>query len=324
MEAYEPAPDAELFYSLYDGVFRPQIVQVSLKLGIFTALASGPLDAEVLAESVGANAEGIRKLAGYLVAIGLLDKVQGGYGLTPCAETFLARTSKAYAGDIVLGFTGPGLWDSVLRSGRSGEPAALLERFDQDAWVESYRTSRVVTSLEMWRAAGIAPKPQAEVTILDLACGCGVKSFCLAQAHSSVRVVCVDQPDVLVVAKDLAGRMGIAERVTLVSGDLINVELGNGVYDVCLAGQITHYLTEEQNAGVFCRIREALRDTGTFIIDVPMTDGEPDESAAFLSLVLWANSRGTAHSYEVYQRLLQTSGFKRVVQIGERWIAAEK
>ncbi len=324
MEACDPAPDAELFYSLYDGIFRPQIVQLALKLDVFTALASEPLDAEVLAESVGANADGIRRLADYLISIGLLDKVQGMYCLAPCAETFLARTSKAYAGDVVLGFTGPSLWDSVLRSVKSGEPAALLERFDQDAWVESYRTSRVVTSLEMWRAAGIAPTPQEEVTILDLACGCGVKSFSLAEAYPSVRVVCVDRPDVLVVAKDLAGRMGIAERVTLVSGDLLSVELGNGAFDACLAGQITHYLTEEQNAGVFCRIREALRDTGTFIIDVPMTAGEPDESAAFLSLALWANSRGTAHSLEVYERLLQTSGFKRVVQVGERWIVAEK
>jgi O-methyltransferase involved in polyketide biosynthesis len=134
----------------------------------------------------------------------------------------------------------------------------------------------------------------------------------------------VDQPEVLAVARNLAKRMGITDRVTLVPGDLLSLALGEGIYEACLAGQITHYLTEQQNGDLFRRVHRALLDTGKFVIDVPMSVSEPDETAAFLSLVLWANSGGTAYSYEAYQDLLRASGFGRVLRVGERWIVAEK
>lgn len=318
------APDAEFFYSLYDGVFKPHLVTIAIMLDLFTPLSRGQLDAKGLGHAVGAAAEGIERLADYLVAIGLLSKSQRHYSLTPSAETFLVRASKAYAGDLVLGFTSPQFWESVMRSLRSGEPTSLLERFDQDAWVESYRASRVASSLEMWKTAGIAPTTQAEVRILDLACGCGIKSFCLAQREPSVKVVCVDQPEVLAVARDLAERMGITDRVTLVPGDLLSLALGEGIYEACLAGQITHYLTEEQNGDLFRRVNRALLDAGRFVIDVPMSGSELEETAVFLSFVLWANSGGTAYSYEAYQGLLRASDFGRVRRVGERWIVAEK
>ncbi len=165
MAASSSIPDTEFFYSLYDGVFKPHLVSIAIMLDLFTSLSKGQLDARGLSRAVGAAADGVEKLADYLVAIGLLTKAERRYSLTLTAETFLVRASKAYAGDLVLGFTSPQFWESVMGSLRSGEPASLLERFDQDAWVESYRATRFASSLEMWKAAGIAPTTQAEMRI---------------------------------------------------------------------------------------------------------------------------------------------------------------
>jgi demethylspheroidene O-methyltransferase len=323
MEGLTGAPDAEFFYGLYDGAFKPQLVRIAVLLDVFTRLSGEPLDAAGLGAATGASTEGIERLADYLVAIGLLGKAQWGYSLTPSAGTFLVRTSKAYAGDVLLGFTDPDFSERVMGSLRSGQPTALLERFDQDAWVESYRTSRIAGSLDMWKAAGVAPTGHAELRILDLACGCGIKSLCLAQEERSVRVVCVDQPEVLAVTRDLAERMGVADRVELAPGDLLCVGLGEGIYDACLAGQITHYLTEAQTRDLFSRVNAALVTGGRFLIDVPMGGSQTDETAAFLSLVLWANSGGTAYTYEEYHDLLREGGFTRVRRAGERLIVAE-
>ena len=324
MEGSTSAPGAEYFYGLYENVFKPHLVRIAILLDVFTPLSEGWLDAKGLGAAVGSSAEGAERLADYLVAIGLLGKSQQHYSLTPSAQKFMVRTSKAYAGDLVLGFTGPDFWERVMRSLQSGQPTCLIERFDQDAWVESYRTSRIASSLNMWKAAGIAPTKHAEVRILDLACGCGIKSLCLAQDDPLVRVVCVDQPEVLAVARDLAERMGIADRVELIPGNLLCLGLGEGIYEACLAGQITHYLTEEQNRDLFRRVNAALVQGGRFLIDVPMGGSETDETAAFLSLVLWANSGGTAYSYEAYQGLLRESGFSGVRRVEERLIVAEK
>jgi C-methyltransferase len=324
MDPSNELPDADLFYSLYDGVFKPQLARIAIELDLFTPLSNGPLDADELANTSGLAVEGVRRLADYLVAAGLLTKSGLQYSLTPTADKFLVRNSRAYAGDLILGFTSRLFWDSVVGSLRSGEPAALLERFDQDAWVESYRESRVASSLGMWQAAAIPAPGQPLVRILDLACGCGIKSYILAQAHSSVRVTCVDQPAVLDVARDLAERMGLADRVTMIPGDLLSIRLGEGAYEACLAGQITHYLTEDQNQDLYRRVNTALVGYGKFVIDVPMSGEKITEDATFLSLVLWANSGGTAYAYENYDRLLRASGFRRVERTGERWIVAEK
>jgi C-methyltransferase len=324
MDPLEELPDAELFYSLYDGVFKPQLTRIAIELGLFAPLAREPLEATALADARGLPVEGVRRLADYLVAAELFSKSGPRYSLTPTAEMFLVPTRKAYAGDLILGFTGNRFWDSVMSSLRSGEPAALLERFDQDAWVESYRADRVASSLAMWQAAGIPAPGQPQVRILDVACGCGIKSFTLAQAQPDVRVTCVDRPEVLAVTRDLAQRMGLADRVTLIPGDLLSIHLGEGVYEVCLAGQITHYLTEDQNQDLYRRVKSALAPGGKFVIDVPMSGDETTEGAAFLSLVLWVNSGGTAYAFETYDRLLHASGFHRVEKAGECWIVAEK
>ena len=317
------APDAEFFYSLYDGVFKPQLVRTAILLDVFTPLSEEPLDATGLGAATGASTEGIARLADYLVAVGLLDKSQRQYSLTPSAQTFLVRTSKAYAGDVLLGFTDPDFSERVMGSLRSGQATRLLERFDQDAWVESYRTSRIASSLDMWKAAGVVPTERAELRILDLASGCGIKSLCLAQEEPSVQVVCVDQPEVLVVTRDLAERMGIADRVELAPLDLLRADLGERLYDACLAGQITHYLTEAQNRDVFRRVNVALVRGGRFLIDVPLGGSQTDETAAFLSLVLWADSGGTVYTYEAYRDLLRESGFSGIRRVGERLIVAE-
>ncbi len=324
MPESENAPDVEQFYGLYEGVFKAHLVSMALELDLFTALHEAELDSRSLAEAVGASESGVARLADYLVAIELLVKSGNRYGLTPTARAFLVRTSKAYAGDLLRGFTVPVLWDGLGSSLRSGVPADLLERFDQDAWVESYRTSRFESSLRMWRAAGVTPTRGAEVRILDLACGCGIKSLCLAQTEPTVSVVCVDRPEVLASARDLAERMGVGRQARFVAADLLSLDLGVGLYEACLAGQITHYLTADQNEKLFRRIHRALVDGGRFVVDVPMGGLQPDEQAAFLSLMLWANSGGTTFTYEEYRALLLASGFRDVRRLGGRWLVAWK
>jgi len=42
MDASRTAPDAEFFYGLYDGVFKPQLVRIAIVLDLFTPLSKYP------------------------------------------------------------------------------------------------------------------------------------------------------------------------------------------------------------------------------------------------------------------------------------------
>jgi ubiquinone/menaquinone biosynthesis C-methylase UbiE len=315
-------PNPNLIYDLFGGIFKPQFIRIALQLDVFTPLAESPSTAEQIAQACGCDTTGMKNLLDYLCAAQLLTLKDNRYSLTLDAATFLARGSKAYAGDMILDYTNPAMYASIAQSIRAGKPHWLNENFVQDAWLESYSQTRVPKSLEMWKTAGVSTdKP---LHLLDLACGCAIKSFALAQASPNLRVTCLDSADVLDVARDLAARMGLTSRVTFLPADLLTADLGASLFDLALVGQITHYLTPNQNRALFRRIHAALTDSGALVIDCPMSQETPTESSAFLSLFLWANSGGTAHSFETYREWLNEVGFRSVTQLSERWLAAGK
>ena len=106
--------------------------------------------------------------------------------------------------------------------------------------------------------------------------------------------------------------------------NLLDADLGGNQFDAVLTGQITHYLTEAQNASLFRRIYSALLPNGVFVIDCPMAMDEPAETTSLLALVSWADSGGAAHSFEMYRAWLSDSGFGQIKQLSERWVVAIK
>ncbi|MBV6391977.1 MAG: L-tyrosine C(3)-methyltransferase [Anaerolineales bacterium] len=313
-------PNPDLIYDLFGGIFKPQFIRIALQFDVFTPLAENPSTAEQIAQACGCDTTGMKILLDYFCALQLLTFKDNRYSLALDAATFLVRGRKAYAGDMILDYTDPALYASIAQSIRSGQPKWLNENFAQDAWLESYSQTRIPKSLEMWQAAGVSTdKP---LHLLDLACGCAIKSFALAQASPNVRVTCLDSADVLDVARDLAARMGLASRATFLPADILTADLGASLFDLALVGQITHYLTPDQNRALFRRIHAALTEGGTLIIDCPMSKETPTETSAFLSLFLWANSGGTAHSFETYRGWLDETGFRSVTQLSERWLKA--
>jgi SAM-dependent methyltransferase len=118
--------------------------------------------------------------------------------------------------------------------------------------------------------------------------------------------------------------MGVESQAVFKPADLLDADLGENRFDAALCGQITHYLTPEQNACLFRRIYSALSLNGVLVIDCPMATDEPAETASLLTLMLWANSGGAAHSFETYRGWLADAGFRQIRQLSERWLVAVK
>jgi 2-polyprenyl-3-methyl-5-hydroxy-6-metoxy-1,4-benzoquinol methylase len=319
-----PELNPGLVYDLFGGIFKPQFIRLALQLDVFTPLAAGSTTAEQVAQYRHCDAVGIKCLLDYLCSLQVLECHGNSFALTPTAATFLVKGRKAYVGDMILHYTDQALFDSIQQSLRSGKPSSLGENFVQDAWLESYLPWRIPKSLEMWQAAGIRTEHRESLRIIDIACGCAVKSLVLAQASPNVRVTCLDTGDVLVVARDLAERMGVESQVVFEPANLLDIDFGEDQFDAALSGQITHYLTKAQNASLFDRIYSALSPNGVLVIDCPMATDEPDETTSFLTLVLWANSGGAAHSVEMYRAWLSDSGFRQTRQLSERSLVATK
>lgn len=48
-----------------------------------------------------------------------------------------------------------------------------------------------------------------------------------------------------------------------------------------------------------------------------------DDNFAYLSIFLWSNSGGMAHSFAMYRDLLKEVGCQSVNQLSERWLMAK-
>jgi len=317
-------PEGDRIYDLYTEVYKPQLIRIALALDVFSPLNAMPANVETIARACNCEMVGIRHLLDYLTSLNILAKQGDEYSLSSEAATFLVHGKKAYAGDLIMDFVGSIPWETIQESIRSGQSQNIdLEiHFVQDAWIESYRAGRITSSLEMWTKAGIMPESFIQLRLLDLACGCAIKSMVLVQKSSNVKLTCLDSPKVLEVARDLAKRYGILSQVRFMPDNLLTADLGESKYNGCLLGQITHYLTQQQNKDLYKRIYRALIPGGMLVLDVPMATTQLNEDSTFLSLLLWANSGGRVYSFEEYQSWLLASGFVAIRQLSERLLSA--
>jgi C-methyltransferase len=316
--------DPDSVYSLYLGGFKAQITRIALEVNLFSPLAMGPLEAESVAEACKTDPVGTRALLEYMAAIGMLTHEAGKFGLTPNAETFLVRGKEAYAGDWLLMETDPDMWGSILDTVRTGRPHPRDLPVAQDAWLESYSRSRIDRSIEMWTTVGLYPLKSKDLRILDLACGCGVKTFVLARESAGIHITCVDRPEVLQVARQVADRMEISTQITFRPDDLPKTDFGEMCFDLAFLGQITYSLTRAENLEIFARVHRAVAPGGLLVIDSIMRGETPSVSASTVTLLMRSLTGGAAHSASDYETWLREIGFGCIVVHGEKWLSARK
>jgi ubiquinone/menaquinone biosynthesis C-methylase UbiE len=319
-------PNSDQIYGLYDGGFLGQFIRLALLLDVFTPLTTGPASSESVATACHASESGVRALLNYLSSMKIIEyqPLTSTYALTATASAFLVRGNRSYAGDWVLANTDPILWDKVLQTLRSGRSAGYTMPWAQDAWLESYSPSRIAYSLELWRTAGVEIDQNKPLHIIDLACGCGIKTLGFTQANHTVHVTYLDSPVVLEVARDLAKRLGVESQTSFTPGDLLTDDLGSERYDAALLGLITYILTPQQNADVFRRVFQALRPGGRLLIDAIMSTDQPAEWASRATLLMNTWNGGAAHSFSDYNTWLHQAGFSRVIQHNEQLLSAIK
>jgi len=124
-----------------------------------------------------------------------------------------------------------------------------------DFWAE-LTAHRLVTwpeaveeELATWRELGVTAGRCPGVRILDVACGSGIRSFGLAREDPEVRIVALDSAPVLEIAKQVAARMGVGERIVFRAGDVTSSDLGGEELVVLLSNLLYFFTPEGRRAG---------------------------------------------------------------------------
>src|SRR6059058_5873521 len=145
----------------------------------------------------------------------------------------------------------------------------IRERFDRDVErfsnLETGQTATIDSPLmlELVSEAASATTPLAR-SVLDVGCGAGNYTLKLLERLPNLEATLVDlSRPMLDRATERVGR-ATSGRVTTIQGDIREVELGDGQFDVVLAAAVLHHLrTDDEWRRVFAAFHRTLRPGGS-------------------------------------------------------------
>lgn len=269
----------------------------ALDAGVLDALAAGVRGAAAIAEQCGLD----RRLTALL-----LDALAAAGVATRAADGCLVLTEDPAATRATVE-----LWRGLPAVLRSGCPAVDVSEPSTAAVLYAAIGARIagyaLPSLPAVTAAltGLGPR------VLDLGAGAAPWSRALAAADGSLRVTAVDLPGVAELTERAVAADGLADRVTIVAGDVFAVDPGDR-FDLVLVAGLCRLFDEATNRALARRVAELVRPGGTVAVLDTLPDADRTDGA---SIALYAlglalrTSRGGVHPFSSYAAWLHAAGF---------------
>ena len=232
---------------VYMPMMKSSAIVAAVRLGLFEALAQGPLDAATLAAKAGAHEPGVRALADFLVAIGYLETAPDGSGChagEPVARVESTSRVRRYenAASTQRWFTSRGqvdysagaLWtfeawpmmgelDKAVRDGTPGK--TLWERMREEPGLGPL-FSRYMNAFAQHVGPDLTarvPVAPHQTRLLDLGGSHGLHSIGFCRAHPQLNAVIVDLPVALTDTPATIAQAGMQDRIALRPGNLLDL-----------------------------------------------------------------------------------------------------
>jgi SAM-dependent methyltransferase len=159
------------------------------------------------------------------------------------------------------------------------------------------------------RAASLLP-PAARV--LDAGAGAAPWSLAVAARDPACLVTAVDLPAVVPATRRAVRNAGRERQFRLLAGDLYDVELGCGVYDLAIAGNLCHLFDGAANRRLLGRLYDALAPGGWLAVMDIICDEQPRSRwvALYELGLLLRTASGRVHPPAAYLNWLHDAGFE--------------
>jgi len=323
------------------GFARTRLLLSGLELNVFTHIANGRTQPWEIAQAARTSNRGIRILLDGLVAVGLLTKTEGHYGLTDEARAQLVEGAPGYrqgqAQHLEHLWQGwSRLTEAVKLGHRPPDPLpvpgqATVEEEDR-AWTvaesifpTSYRGGQVLADrLRIGRAL-------SGLRVVDVGAGTCAYSIPIAERDASSRITAVDFPQVLPVARAYTGKYGVASQYKFLGGDLRMLDFGKEEHNLALCANICHSEGAANTKRLFAKLFAALvRDGRIVIVDTIPNDERtgPTYPLLFAVNMLVMSQQGDTFTLAEYAAWLQETGFRAPTTLdnpeGSPFIVAQK
>jgi hypothetical protein len=263
------------------GFWASKTLLSAVEIGVFGALADGPLDLTALRLRLGLHERAARDFFDALVALGLLKRDDAGrYNNGEEADHFLDPTRPGYIGGIIEMFNARlyGFWGSLTEALRTGEPqneakhggdlfAAL---YADPAQLEGFLRAMTGLSLPVAQElAGVFPWERVR-TVVDVGTAQGCVPVELARQHPHLSGGGFDLPPVGPVFSRYVAAHGLTDRLQFMPGDFLVDDLPPA--DVLVMGLVLHDWDLSTKRMLIGKAFAALAKGGSLIIYELMID----------------------------------------------------
>jgi len=296
-----------------------QILDAAIEYDFFTLIHKGFRSDEEIAREAGTNPRATRIVLDSLPSLGLVEKREGCYFLTPTSETFLVKGKRSYMGD--FRHVALALWDGMAHLKESLKTGKPFSRMDTG------------TELEIWEKLVLGVLPIAEpaakalcdilgigierkgLRVLDIAGGSSIFGMTILSRDPSAQVTQLDWPNVNAVAKKFNGERGLQGKIRFIDGEFHSAAIEESYYDLVLASNFCRFESPSGNQKLFQKAHAALRAGGQLVINdfLPNEERtEPTFALRFSVYTLTQTPEGECWTLSQYSQWLKAAGFASI------------
>ena len=277
-------------------------LMVATKLGIFDALADGPMSAAAVAERCDLDPRATEKLLNLLVGMRHLHRsTDGTYRLSRQTRKWLLESSPSSVRDMVLMKFLEWEWVEGLETYvRGGTPLDVHAGMSNEDWRLYQRGMRAQAGILAGFLARRVPMPPDATRMLDIGGSHGYFSVALCRRHPGLRSEVLDLPEAVEQAAQLLEAEGMGDRVVHRAGDALTEDLGSDAYDLILMFSLVHHFDADTNRALTARCAGALKPGGVLVIGDLMRPESPEKAGAmdlFYDLYFALTSRSGLWSF---------------------------
>jgi hypothetical protein len=324
-----PSPLAEQERAVRDllsGLFAMPAVLVAHELGVFSTLAGRPLDLDELGPALRLEPRPAEALLTLCAAVGLVDRREGRYSLTPLAEAFFApgaATSYAAYWDMLVRrhrlYTFESLKQAIVTNTPSydrlypGGPHSL----EEPDWPRAFTRAmhgRGVAAAMTWPAL---VDLSSRRVLLDVGGGSGVHAIAAVERWPSLSAIVFERAPVCPVADEHIAERRLEERVRTHAGDFWAGEPYPEA-DVHFYSEVFHNHSLDQCRLLARKSHASLPPGGEILVhEMLLADdgsGPAPVAAASLNMLLWS-ATGKQHRARELVDVLAGAGFVDITSV---------
>jgi SAM-dependent methyltransferase len=288
----------------------------AVELGVFEAVGRGAPTPAGLAAATCLDPRALDALLHLLVTLGYLADDAGRLRVTPLSRKWLLEDSDTSVCAVLRLFRAQwAVYEHLPTYLRTGKGFGTQTDMHGDTWPIYQKAMFQLARMGVAEVAKKTPLPPGPTRMLDVGGSHGLYSVHFCRRVPAMRAEVLDLPEAIESAAALLASVNTEGRVQHRAGDVLETDLGEGVYDVVFVSSFAHIFDDGQNRRIVLNLARALRPGGRLYIQDfvrPEAGTRADAVSSAQNLFFSAVSAGGVYSIAEQQGWQREAGLEPV------------